>query len=74
MSDSAQTATLTAVPFRNGKQVRDARNEQIEVKLETTTDCPDEALGQVVGEALRQAWKTGLDPAKDNFYIALHFS
>lgn len=34
-----------------------------------TTDLPDESMGTVIGETLREAWKRGEDPAYSTIVI-----
>jgi hypothetical protein len=74
MLSTPQQALLTAQAFSNGKPVIRANGEPAIANLTTTTDCPCEALGEVVGYALSMAWRTGLDPVKDQVKIEVTFT
>jgi hypothetical protein len=52
----------------------DHLGEKIVERVETSTDCPPDAIGEAAGRALSRAWQTGIDPAlEEGFYIKVTF-
>ena len=42
--------------------------------VESTSDLPDDVMGEAVGDAIRKAWKSGCDPVKDGLTVVIKFS
>lgn len=39
-----------------------------------STDLPDDAVGEIVGDAIRKAWRSGCDPVKDGLTVVIRFN
>lgn len=71
--DTKDIAVITAKAFIKGKEALDHSGDPCTGEVETTTDCPSDALGEAVAIALQRVWLTGCDPVLDKVTVVVSF-
>lgn len=68
-------ALITATAYIGDKPMRNYLDEIIQWTTESSTDIPQDNLGEAAVLALQAAWKTGIDPAvTEGFHIRITFN
>lgn len=70
-------AIVTCTPFLGDEEMRrtlkSGNTASMAITVETTTDLPQDAIGEAVTECIREAWICGIDPVTDKLSVRVTF-